>query len=1294
MCQNKAFICLIFIAIITPCLVNSQVRLVFSDEIKWFSNEGNSELSTFPIGFENSFINDEKALLPLYSKIIPLKGAYASSEIELLNLVTEPIDENFFSNSQFEVLEEEFQYSSRVLKSRNDYKIEIEIFPFRLNSKGNVERLLSFEANIKNGFNESLVYKSKRAADNSVLGEGEWYKIAIAKDGVYQLDYNDLSNLGVDVENVNPEAINIYGNGGELLPILNSEFRYDDLEKNAILVSSGGSSSFEPGDFILFYGKGPDKWTLDTDENPNRYVHSKHYYSDSAYYFIRVDDELPKRIQMANTPLGDVTHEVSEFQDFQFLENNVVNLAESGREFYGEHFDATNNYNFNFSFPNVTNDSAYLDVAVMSRSLDVASSFEVSVLNESITITPNHVTNSTISSVANPGKGEASFTPQNDNITVNVEYIKSNLAAEGWLDYLRINASRELAMVGTQMKFRDSISVGTGNIARFSIAQSNFLDQVWDVSDITNVQSVELSSENGSAEFVASSEEIKEYIAFADFSFLEPRLVGAVSNQNLHALEDVDMIIISGPALSSQAEQFADIHREEGLVVETVQPMQVYNEFSSGNPDVTAIKMLMKMLYDKAGSDEDLMPKYLMFLGDGSYSGNKGASKAYGINLITYHSANSVSPTLSYVSDDYFAFLDDFEGENDALDVGVGRIPVKSASEANDCLRKLRIYLSDNTTADGDAGCIGDEGNSPFGSWRNTICFIADDQDGNGTPTEDEHMAYSDVHSNTIYQNYNDYNVKKIYMDAYQQVSTPGGERYPDGSDAIKREVEKGALIVNYFGHGGGKGWAHERILNTTTIQEWSNLERLPVFMTATCELARFDDPEVVSAGEYLVLNPNGGAIAMLTTTRIVFSGSNQNLATQFYDIALDDENNEDLRLGTIMMHTKNNASSSTNKRNFSLLGDPALKLSYPKHEVITTHVNGVVLKEGFTDTIKSLEQVEIRGFIRDGEGSLLSDFNGFVYPTVYDKRSEVTTLNNDFNGTQGLDYEFDVFKNIIYKGKASVVNGEFEFSFIVPRDINYNFGNGRVSYYAVDGSVDGHGHSENFVIGGALEDVELNTEGPEVNLYLNDSTFVFGGITDESPYLFAKVKDENGINTVGNGIGHDLKATLDGESNSQIILNDFYEADLDTYQSGTIRYQLTNLSEGSHQLSLKVWDVHNNSSESFTEFVVAPSVDLALDHVLNYPNPFTTRTDFYFEHNQACDFLNVEIQIFTVSGRLVKTIDNIVRTEGFRSEPIAWDGLDDFGDNIGKGVYVYRVKVETPEGLSAEEFEKLVILK
>ena len=372
------------------------------------------------------------------------------------------------------------------------------------------------------------------------------------------------------------------------------------------------------------------------------------------------------------------------------------------------------------------------------------------------------------------------------------------------------------------------------------------------------------------------------------------------------------------------------------------------------------------------------------------------------------------------------------------------------------------------------------------------------------------------------------------------------------------------------------------------------------------------------------------------------------------------------------------------------LIGDPALKIATPNFDVITDSINGVSIN--VIDTIRALSSVTVKGHLEDDyNGNVLSNFNGYVYPIVYDKASQLETLGNDQSSSIN---SFELRNKVIYKGKASVVNGEFSFSFIVPKDIALQFGEGRISYYAHNGMDDAHGFTENLIVGGNDTSALSDNVGPTVQLFMNDESFVFGGITNEDPYLYAKVFDENGINTVGNGIGHDVTAILDANSQNPIILNDYYESDLDTYQSGTITYPFSDLEVGTHTLTLKVWDVHNNSSESETEFVVAESSEVVLEHVLNYPNPFTTKTQFFFEHNQACNSLQVEIQIFTISGKLVKTIHQTLFDNCFRSEGIEWNGRDQFGDQLAKGVYVYQIKVTNGEGKKAEKIEKLVILK
>ena len=701
------------------------------------------------------------------------------------------------------------------------------------------------------------------------------------------------------------------------------------------------------------------------------------------------------------------------------------------------------------------------------------------------------------------------------------------------------------------------------------------------------------------------------------------------------------------------------------------------------------------MQYDRANGGSRA-PKNLLILGDGDYSRNKGIANHEGTNVLVFESNNSLSPTSSYVSDDYFVMVSPLEDGNaiGLLDCGVGRIPASSLDEAYGYLGKIKAYLSENTSSNGGASCLGDVQDSPFGNWRNIITFVSDDQDGSGGAYEQVHLNSSNSLANIVSTNHPNYDISKLYMDAFTQISTPGGERYVDGEKAIQQRVQSGTLLMTYIGHGGEKGWAHERILDIPTIENFTNKYRLPVFLTATCELARYDDPEFKSAGERLVMNANGGAIAMLTTTRIVFSGENYEMDLAFYEHALYSENENLKTLGELNMLTKNGVSiGNDSKPNFSLLGDPALTMVYPKLKVETTHINNTELA-AFTDTLKALDEVEFRGKVTDSNGSFLSNYNGFIYPTVFDKESKVITQNNDQNGEEGQFQEFSSFNKIIYRGKASVTNGEFSFKFIVPFDINYSVDSARVSYYTVSGNKDGHGHCESFRIGSLNPNAQLNTVGPEISLFLNDSTFVSGGSTNTTPIILAKLKDENGINTVGNGVGHNLTAIIDGNSAKPIVLNDFYESDLDTYTSGEIRYPLSTLSIGEHTLTVKAWDVFNNSNEETIQFRVEEDSKVALSHLLNFPNPFTTNTNFIYEHNQACQQLDARVQIFTVSGKLVKTIESSFYATGFRGQDIPWDGKDDFGNAIGRGTYIYKLELRNEKGQRAESFQKLVILK
>jgi len=557
-------------------------------------------------------------------------------------------------------------------------------------------------------------------------------------------------------------------------------------------------------------------------------------------------------------------------------------------------------------------------------------------------------------------------------------------------------------------------------------------------------------------------------------------------------------------------------------------------------------------------------------------------------------------------------------------------------------------------------------------------------------------MRQADELANYVMDNYPAYNSNKIYLDAYPQEELSTGPSYPDVTRAINDQVHRGALIINYTGHGGTTGLAHEKILTSNEIRTWTNKEKLPLFVTATCEFSRYDqydraeDLEVSSGGEEVLLNTEGGGIALLTTTRLVYSGPNHALNERFYEVAFKkDANQQNLRLGDIIIYSKNNTGAGINKRNFTLLGDPSLRLSYPSHRVVTDSINGSAISQQ-SDTLSALQWVTISGHLESEDSLHLNDFNGMVYPKVLDKKRTIETLAND----GGAIFTFKVRNNILYSGEATVKDGRFSFGFYIPKDINYAYGLGKISYYSNNQEIDAHGSYEDFTVGGVGSDNMEDNENPVVELYMNDSFFISGGITDDNPELLAYVSDNFGINATGNGIGHDLTATLNEDRINAVILNEFYQANANSYNSGVIRYPFSKLEPGAYSVTVKIWDIHNNSSESILDFVVMESEEMLMEQLYNFPNPFFDRTWFNIEHNRPDSNLRLVLHIYNMSGELVRVIDQEVDSPGYRLEPVEWDGTSSGGAEMGGGMYVYRATLSTDDGEMASSSGKLIIAR
>lgn len=1266
-------------AVLFPLALISRT-ISIEGEIKWSENlifKTDNLQEKKLVSFNEVKYDDQKDFLGFYSKRILLKN----EQITKVTLVdVEYVDANtneFKGVSGISFIKDDVDLSYINITEKKQNYGEVIFSPVVYSEKTRkYQKVVSYKVEIETQSVLVNSFGNKTFGTNSVLASGDWYKIGVLNDGVFKLSYQFLKNLGMDVDNLNPNDFKIYGNGGKMLPTLNSDAREDDLEQNAIHVEGASDGVFNQGDYVLFYGQSPHSWKYD---GASKFEHELNKFSDTTCYFLTFSNtgQPAKRIiTQASQPNPNQT--VSTFNAYDYYERDLVNLIKSGDKWFGEIFDIKTAYDFKFNFPNIElSTPVEINVSVAGRSGPVnsltASAFTLTALGSSSVVNISGVNvNEYTSTYARVNDGVLSASPTNDLINVNMSYNKPTSVSLGWLDEIEVNARRNLTMHGNQLFYRDINSLGLGNVSEFRLnAASGSVSRIWDITDPFNIKEQQYNFSGNIYSYSLSTSTLKEFVAFNTNYETQVFNLGPVINQNLHAISQADMIIVSHPDFLDQAAQVSDFHKNnDGLNVITVTPQQIYNEFSSGSQDIVAIRDFVRMLYEKAPTTNEL-PKYLLIFGDGSYD-NKNRVIGNTNFVPTYQSPNSMDVIGSLVSDDYYGLLDPNEGtwnSTELVDIAIGRLPVKTKEEADNVVNKILNYNTSNS----------------MDEWRNNFVFIGDDEDGN------LHMRQSDELATIVDTAHKDYNVNKIFFDAFAQESTPGGNRYPEVNKAINSAVENGSLVINYTGHGGEVGWAKERVLTVQDVNSWNNTDvsGFPLFVTATCEFSRFDDPARTTAGELVLLN-KGGGIGLLTTVRLVFASPNFVLNKTFYEEVFKPVNGNFPTMGELFMSIKNNSLNVVNRnnRNFTLLGDPALKLAYPIHNIETTKINGVSVS--LADTIRSLSKVTIVGEVRDRNGIKLTNFNGVISPVVFDKSKQVSSLNNDGNGV----FNFNLQTSKLFKGKVSVVNGDFTYTFVVPKDISYNYGQGKLSYYAENQVEDANGYYSDFYIGGTAGDYEADDVGPEIELYMNDENFVFGGITDDSPVLLANVSDLHGINTVGNGIGHDIVAVLDENTDESFILNDFFEADLNSYQKGKIAFPLSDLKEGRHSLKLKVWDVYNNSSEATIEFVVVDSRDIKLERVYNYPNPFTTYTEFWFEHNQPGKQLYAQVQVFTVSGKLVTTLEQNILNEGFRSTSITWDGLDQYGDRIGRGVYVYRLKVRTENFSVAEKYQKLVILR
>lgn len=1167
---------------------------------------------------------------------------------------------------------------------RDNISAYLEITPI-INDRGIYKKITSFTIDYEYGGAANRTNLNNQEIVSSVLSSGQWHRFYVEQSGVFKISKSFLNSMGVNT-NVDPRTLKLFGNGGSMLPLSNSEPAPNDLQENAIHFIGEGDGVFNDNDYILFYAEGPNEYNQESDTNVN-------LYADKSYYYISTQGTFGKRITPLNQPEGEASLEITTFQDYQFHEVDENNLGKIGRRWFGERFDVENEQSFTFNFPNlVTTIPAKVKVLGAGVSETTASSMQV-VLNGTLEGTLGFAV-ATDAILATAGSFQNEILLASPAVTVKLIYNNNgNPSTQGYLDYVSIEATRELIFDGTQFIFKNDEVVLNPGIVQYKVGNATNVQEVWDITDKYNVKSVSNSDQNSNLTFKDVSGSAKKYTTVTNSDYFQPSrdATSSVSNQDIKGtvflnaqgqFQDVDYIIIANNSYVSQAERLAQINRDKyNLKVKVLTLNEIYQEFSSGKQDVAAIRNMVQYVYKNA-SDPSKRLKYLCLFGDASYDYKNRISNNTNI-VPTWNSTESFSLVSSFISDDFYGMMDDNEGEmeeEERLDIAVGRILADTPQRAKDLVDKIEGYY----------------GEEAYGSWRNNIITISDDVDN--ANWEFILQNTTDEIANRITDEKPFMNVTKIHTDSYQQQSTASGQRYPAVNEAVKNALEVGALVVNYFGHGGEDGLAGERIFTKVDAQEIRNLCKFNLFVTVTCEFTKFDNPQRQTAGEFTYWNKEGGAIALITTTRQIFVTVGVTVNEELDAYLFNFGSNDYPTMAEALRLTKNDPSVAgiNQKSLIFFIGDPAMKLSIAKPEIRLTAVNDLPVAEQ-TGPLKALDRIKMSGEVYDSSGTFLSNYNGILTATVLDKEIDRQTLGND-NGDDVI-LDFKTLGETIFKGQATVTNGKFDFEFVVPRDIGIPVGQGKVGFYSKQDNIldDKSGYSFDIQVGGINENAEEDNIGPVINLFMNDENFVSGGITNEQPSLIARLQDDNGINTAS-GIGHDITAIIDDDETNPFVLNDYYEANVDDYKNGKLSYPFRDLEPGIHTLTVKAWDVYNNSSTSQIEFNVRDKdEELVITNVLNYPNPFIDYTEFWFNHNSS-DVLDVSVQIFTVSGKLVRTLNGQTSGGGkvtsSLSKDIVWDGRDDFGDKIGKGVYVYKLKVRSERlNKQVEKIEKLVIL-
>ncbi len=1103
-------------------------------------------------------------------------------------------------------------------------------------------------------------------AEQSVLSSGSWVKIRISESGIYRLTYEDLQAAGIG----NPANVRVYGYGGAMLSQDFSKKKIDDLPAVAFYMEKGSDGVFGAGDYILFYGQGTTTWAY----NGMQFIHTRNPYSDYGYYFLSDNAGVQNLLPTAEAVSAEGATAVNTYQNYQVHEQDLVNLLDresgidgGGREFYGEMFSATTaTRTFSFSTPNCNTDRELRVRSEVANCSGRVAYYTLTLNGKSNTMRVDSIYVGDFYTKGCLATFNQNYPAAAATQTVELSYSNQGAGAVGYLNYIELTATCALRMEGSAMPFRTSANYAKSTPLTYTLTNATAYTQIWNITDRAAIVRVPATLEGSTLTFSGSNQDgIQEYIAVNTngSGFLTPTVVGSITTQNLHALKNIDYVLICPAGFVGEATRLAQAHEQkEGITWAVVTDQQVYNEFSSGTPDATAYRWLMKMLYDR-GTDANQKPQWLCLVGDGTFDNSKLLTASGQNTLLTYQAKNSTVETKAYATDDYFGFLDDNEGESDTqgrMDIGVGRLPVNTLEEAQQVVDKLVAYIT-NTTP---------------GKWKQQLIFLADDGDHN------LHTRVAEEGGERVRSKNPDFIVNKIYLDAYPQETDASGESYPLAKNKLDNLLQNGALYMNYSGHGGYNAITNEGMMNLSSIRKMTNKNQA-LWMLATCSFAHFDSGKRCSAEE-AVLNANGGAIGVISAGRTVYATQNTYINRNFCDTLFGHKDvfSYDMTIGRALAIAKNMTGTDENKMPYILLGDPALHLAYPTAYQVNTTTK--------IDTLHALDVQQVEGEVIDSDGAVADWFNGKVNITIYDKMQRITTRDNDETDESKKQYvTYNDYPNSLFSGTANVQDGKFSYVFMTPKDIRYNYGNGRIVYYAYDTTAvaEGVGHFEDFIIGGSGSVLKQDTLGPAISLYLNTPAFRDGGTTYETPRFFADIEDENGINTVGTGIGHDLMLVVDNSSKYTYVLNEFFSSADGSYQKGQVSYLMQELEEGVHSLSFRAWDLLNNSSTATLNFVVEKGAAPNIYSIVSYPNPVqaTGLLNLVVQYDQPDMIVETQILIYDMAGHLVWKTD-------MKNPDQVQLNMGEMG--LQPGIYMYNMRIKTENTRYSSKSGKIVVVQ